>query len=76
MDGSSTDGNLEGCGKVSGCTVAMNAKNDNEPFSFHTGGSSAVFADAHVAFLSQSIDLRVMAAICTKDAQETEPPLD
>lgn len=76
LDGSSSDGNREGCGKSSGCTVAMNAKNDNEPFSFHTGGSSAVFADAHVAFLSQAIDLRVMAALCTKDAQETEPLLD
>jgi prepilin-type N-terminal cleavage/methylation domain-containing protein len=70
LDGSSPDGTLEGCGRVDGCTIAMNAKNDNEPYSFHTGGSSAVFADAHVEFLSQSIDLSVMAAICTKDAQE------
>ncbi len=76
LDGASADGNLEGCGQASGCTVSMNAKNDNEPFSFHTGGSSAVFADAHVAFLSQTIDLRVMAAICTKDAQESELTID
>lgn len=75
LDGSSADGNTEGCGKVGGCSVAMNAKNDNEPFSFHTGGSSAVFADAHVAFLSQDMDLNVMAALCTKDAQESEPTL-
>lgn len=71
LDGSSPDGNIEGCGKVGGCIVAMNAKNDNEPFSFHPGGSSAVFADTHVAFLNQNIDLSVMAAMCTKDAQES-----
>ncbi len=73
LDGSSADGTAEGCGKVGGCSVAMNAKNDNEPFSFHTGGSSVVFADAHVAFLSQDMDLNVIAALCTKDAQEFAP---
>ncbi len=76
LDGSSADGNTEGCGKVAGCHVAMNAKNDNEPFGFHTGGSSAVFADAHVVFLNQNIDLSIMAAICTKDAQDSSPPLN
>jgi len=70
LDGASGDGLLEGCGPVLGCTAAMNKKNDNEPYSFHPGGGNFLFADAHVQFLDESIDLAVMAAMCTKNGGE------
>ena len=48
----------------------MNATNDNEVFSFHTGGSNAAFADGSVRFLSQKISLQTAAAIVTAHGGE------
>ena len=48
----------------------MNKKNDNEPYSFHTGGGNFLFADGHVQFISQSVPLATFAALCTMNAQE------
>jgi len=48
----------------------MNARNDNEPFAFHPGGSNSLFADGHVAFHADSISLPVMAALCTRAGGE------
>jgi prepilin-type processing-associated H-X9-DG protein len=48
----------------------MNAKNDNEPYSFHVDGSHCLFADGHVDFVQESIDLPAFAAMCTKSAGE------
>jgi prepilin-type N-terminal cleavage/methylation domain-containing protein/prepilin-type processing-associated H-X9-DG protein len=70
LDGASVDGVLEGCGRVAGCVSAMNARNDNEPYSFHSSGSNCLFADGHVQFLNQNISLDVMAALCTRAAGE------
>lgn len=70
LDGSSADGMREGCGYANGCAVAMNARNDNEVYSFHAGGSHGLFADGHVSFISASIDLFGMAAICTRAAAD------
>lgn len=70
LDGASFDGSREGCTSSNGCNVAMNAKNDNEPYSFHTGGSNCLFADGHIQFVSQTIDLQVFAGMCTRAASE------
>jgi prepilin-type N-terminal cleavage/methylation domain-containing protein/prepilin-type processing-associated H-X9-DG protein len=70
LDGASLDGEHEGCGTDSGCVVAINARNDNEPYSFHVGGAHSLFADGHVAFESNEISLSVMAAKCTREAGE------
>lgn len=70
LDGASGDGWLEGCGLAAGCTAAMNKKNDNEPYSFHPGGGNFLFADAHVQFVQEAIDLPTMAALCTMSAGE------
>jgi len=70
LDGSSPDGGREGCGRAAGCTVAANARNDNEPSSFHPGGLHGLFADGHVAFIEASIELEVMAALCTRAAAD------
>lgn len=70
LDGASADGSREGCRPANGCTVAINARNDNEPYSFHPGGMHGLFADGHVSFLSESISLKVMAALCTRAAAD------
>lgn len=70
LDGASSNGAQEGCGRGSGCISAMNVRNDNEPYSFHTSGANFLFADGHVQFLNQNISLDVMAALCTRAAGE------
>ena len=42
---------------------AMNCNNNNELYSFHTGGSQAVFCDGSVRFFSQSTSMPVLAAM-------------
>jgi prepilin-type N-terminal cleavage/methylation domain-containing protein/prepilin-type processing-associated H-X9-DG protein len=76
LDGALPDGSQEGCRPANGCSVAMNARNNNEPFSFHGSGSHALFADGHVSFLNQSISLSVMAALCTRAAADNPGNVD
>ena len=68
LDGSSRDGSQEGCGYAAGCTHAINARNDNEPYSFHSGGTHALFADGHLTFESDLTDPTVIAAQVTRAA--------
>jgi prepilin-type N-terminal cleavage/methylation domain-containing protein/prepilin-type processing-associated H-X9-DG protein len=70
LDGASADGSQEGCTPAGGCTYAMNKKNDNEPYSFHTGGGNYLFADGHVQFIGESVRLQTFAALCTRAAGE------
>jgi prepilin-type processing-associated H-X9-DG protein len=70
LHGARGDGSAEGCGPAGGCNVAMNTKNDNEPYSFHVGGSHCLFADGHVDFVQEAVDLPVFAALCTRNAGE------
>jgi prepilin-type N-terminal cleavage/methylation domain-containing protein/prepilin-type processing-associated H-X9-DG protein len=50
-----------------------NCGNNDEIFSFHPGGATAVFCDGHVEFLRNSIDRRVMRALVTPAGGETLP---
>ena len=68
LDGASADGSLEGCGL--NCAGVMNRRNDNEPYSFHAGGGNFLFADGHVQFVRESVDVRTFAALCTRAAGE------
>jgi prepilin-type N-terminal cleavage/methylation domain-containing protein/prepilin-type processing-associated H-X9-DG protein len=68
FDGSAADGSAEGCGV--NCPGVMNKRNNNEPYSFHTGGGNFLFADGHVQFVRESIDIRTFAALCTRAAGE------
>lgn len=68
LHGASADGNTEGCGL--NCALAMNRRNDNEPFAFHPGGSNVLFADGHVQFLKETISLATLAALSTASAGE------
>lgn len=70
FDGARWDGNVEGCGPAGGCTSTMNRKNDNEPYSFHSGGAYFLFADGRVSFVNESVDFRTFAALCTMNAGE------
>jgi prepilin-type N-terminal cleavage/methylation domain-containing protein/prepilin-type processing-associated H-X9-DG protein len=70
LDGAAADGSAEGCGPAGGCTSAMNRRNDNEPYSFHSGGGNFLFADGHVRFVRESVDLVTFAALCTRAAGE------
>ena len=76
IDAARPDGSAEGCGPANGCTAIMNARNDNEPFSFHPGGAYCLFADAHVQFVSQTTELRTFAALCTMRANEVVTTLE
>jgi prepilin-type N-terminal cleavage/methylation domain-containing protein/prepilin-type processing-associated H-X9-DG protein len=67
FDGTKSDGTVEG---GLGSTVVMNRRNDNEPYSFHPGGSNFLFADGHVSFLSESIDYRTALGLFTRSGGE------
>ncbi len=68
LDGAMADGSAEGCGLP--CATAMNKKNDNEPYSFHSGGGNMLFGDGHVQLVRESIPLVTLAALCTMNAGE------
>jgi prepilin-type processing-associated H-X9-DG protein len=46
----------------------MNCTNDNEMFSFHSGGANIAMVDGSVRFLRESIGQRTFAALVTKSA--------
>ena len=70
LDGANADGSLEACTPANGCTFAMNKRNNNEPYSFHTGGANFLFTDGHVVFVRDSVTLQTLAALCTMNAGE------
>lgn len=70
FDGSRADGTAEGCGPAGGCTATMNRKNDNEPYSFHSGGGNFLFVDGRVQFIGETVNIAVFAALCTMRAGE------
>jgi prepilin-type N-terminal cleavage/methylation domain-containing protein/prepilin-type processing-associated H-X9-DG protein len=73
FDGASADGQNEGCGTAGACTFSINKKNDNEPYSFHSGGANFIFGDGSVRFVRQDIPISAMAAMCTMAAADMVP---
>ncbi len=74
FDGAKADGSEpEGCGPAAGCTNVMNKKNNNEPYSFHTGGGNFLFADGHIQFVRDTVDIRTFSALLTQAAGEVVP---
>jgi prepilin-type N-terminal cleavage/methylation domain-containing protein/prepilin-type processing-associated H-X9-DG protein len=53
-----------------------NCGNNDEIFSFHTGGAQAVFCDGHVQFLRDSIAPQVVRMLVTPAGGEVIPSID
>lgn len=70
LDLSNRDGSIEGGGPSQNCIYVMNKKNDNEPYSFHAGGGNFLYADGHVTFINESVDLVTMAQLVTRNGGE------
>jgi prepilin-type N-terminal cleavage/methylation domain-containing protein/prepilin-type processing-associated H-X9-DG protein len=51
-------------------TCPLNCTNNGEVYSFHIGGANVVFADGHVGFLRESMNIRVMAGLITRAGGE------
>jgi prepilin-type processing-associated H-X9-DG protein/prepilin-type N-terminal cleavage/methylation domain-containing protein len=75
LDGSNEDGSLQGLGPIL-TPKAINATNENEPYSFHPQGANFLFADGHVRFIHESIDILLFAALCTRKAGEVLDGID
>ena len=48
----------------------VNCSNDNEVYSFHTGGANALMADGSVRFLRETLSLRSLTALVTRQGGE------
>lgn len=70
LDGANADGSLVGLGPVQ-TPRGINATNENEPYSFHPSGANFLFADGHVAFITDSVPLDLLAALSTRAGGET-----
>ena len=69
LDGSDASGTRLGQGP-SVTPYAMNRTNENEPYSFHSGGVHFLYADGRIEFTDESIDLLIAAGLCTRSAGE------
>ncbi|QDT08964.1 DUF1559 domain-containing protein [Planctomycetes bacterium K23_9] len=49
---------------------------ENDIRSQHIGGAMVLFADGSVSFLTEQMDLQLLAAICTRNGNEKMPDLD
>jgi prepilin-type processing-associated H-X9-DG protein len=55
---------------------AVNCTNNQQPYSFHTGGANFLFADGSVHFLQTGMDIRVLAALATRAGGEVVGGVD
>jgi prepilin-type processing-associated H-X9-DG protein len=69
LDGATADGAFQGLDPLL-TTRPLNATNENEPYSFHAGGAYCLFADGHVALISDSITLADFSALSTRAGGE------
>jgi prepilin-type N-terminal cleavage/methylation domain-containing protein len=75
------DGAISRTSRQSPGNCVINCHNDNETFSFHSGGAMHVFADGSVRFVKDSIAPQTYAALITArggglTASETSPSTD
>ena len=54
-------------------TCPMNCTNKEEIYAFHSGGANILFADGHVSFVSQSINISALCALATANGGEIIP---
>lgn len=55
---------------------AVNCTNVHEIYAFHTGGANVVYADGHVGFLREQVNIRVVAGLVTSRGGEPLTPAD
>ena len=55
--------------KGRGCSV-INVWNEDNPYSFHTGGVQMVRGDGSVSFLAEGVDVRTFVGLLTRDGGE------
>ncbi|MDB5346391.1 MAG: prepilin-type cleavage/methylation protein [Schlesneria sp.] len=66
-----TGTSLDGKSSFGSGSCIMNCNNQQgDVYSFHTGGANVVFADGHVKFVSQNIDMNVFVAMVTRGSGE------
>ena len=51
-------------------TCVINCTNDNEAYSFHSGGAYVLLADGSVHFISEAIHVKTFAALTTRAAKD------
>lgn len=56
--------------RLEGCSV-LNVLNDDNPYSFHTGGVQMVRGDGSVSFLSDSVDNATFVGLVSRNGGET-----
>jgi prepilin-type N-terminal cleavage/methylation domain-containing protein/prepilin-type processing-associated H-X9-DG protein len=66
-----TGAKADGSSRVGPCP--MNCTNNNELYSFHTGGVNAVFGDGSVRFLNAGMTLSTLANLITRSGGEVPP---
>jgi prepilin-type N-terminal cleavage/methylation domain-containing protein/prepilin-type processing-associated H-X9-DG protein len=54
-------------------TCGLNCTNKEEIYSFHTGGANFLFADGHVSFITQGINISALCALATSAGGEVIP---
>jgi hypothetical protein len=62
---------FDNAGLTQGGRCPMNCSNNNEQYSFHPGGCMVTLADGSTRFLSQTLELRLIARLITKSAGES-----
>lgn len=67
LDGSDR-GNVGGGQKMGDCVI--NCTNDNEAYSFHSGGAFMLLADGSVHFISELIAAKTFAALTTRASKD------
>ncbi len=66
INGSAPDGNTTA--NVGSCSI--NCSNDNELYSFHTGGVNTLMGDGSVRFLGASISMQTLIGLISRDGNE------
>ena len=66
INGAAANGNTT----ASAGTCGINCSNDNELYSFHTGGVNTLMGDGSVRFLGASIAMQTLVALASRDGGE------
>ena len=66
VDGALPDGNTA----VRPGTCSINCSNDNELYSFHSGGAEVLMADGSVKFISASLPIEQLVALVSRNGSE------